>query len=103
MDDMAAATLLEIHERSKLPWIPATGAPEPLRAQLQIEMVRSDVHAAVEVETVGGETLHPGIEGEVLAAVFLGVIDQPIEEGCAESARAVGIVSDKVVDVEGAA
>ena len=49
-----------------------------------------------------GEALHAGIEGEVLAAVFPGVFDQPIEERGSISARAVGIMGNEVVDVESA-
>jgi hypothetical protein len=74
-----------------------------LRIQLQVEMVRGDIHAAIEVEAVGGKTLHAGIEGKVFAALFLRVFEQPIEKRGTESARAVGIVRDEVVDVEGAA
>jgi hypothetical protein len=66
-------------------------------------MVRSDVHAALEIKTVSGEALHTGIEREVLAAVFPGIFHKPIEKRGAESTRAVGIVGDQVVDVEGAA
>jgi len=63
-------------------------------------MVRSDIHAAIEIEAVRGEALHAGIEGEVFAAIFLRVLDQPIEKRGAESARAVGVVRDQVIDVE---
>jgi hypothetical protein len=66
-------------------------------------MVRSDIHAAIEIEAVGGKALDAGIEGEVLAALLLRVFDQPIEKRGAEAARAVGIVRNQIVDVEGAA
>lgn len=63
----------------------------------------SDIHAAIQIEAVGGEALHARIQGEVLAALLFGVFDQPIEKRGAESARAVGIVRDQIVDIEGAA
>ena len=66
-------------------------------------MVRGDIHAAIQIEAVGGESLHAGIEGEVLAALFLRMLDEPIEKRGAKSARAVGIVRDEIVDVKGAA
>ena len=66
-------------------------------------MMRRDVHAALEIKTVGGEALHARIEGEVFAAVFPGVFDQPIEKSRAESAGAIGIVGNQIVDGEGAA
>ena len=66
-------------------------------------MVGSDIHAPVQIKAVRGESLHTGIEGEVLAALLLCMFDEPIEKRGAKSARAVGIVGDEIVDVEGAA
>jgi len=65
-------------------------------------MVGADFHATIEIETVGGETLDAGIESEIVALFFLCVFDQPIEKGGAESAGAVGVMRDQIVDVEGA-
>src|SRR5438067_693754 len=65
-------------------------------------MVGADFHAAIEIETVGGETLDAGIESEIVALFFLRVFDEPIEKGGAESAGAVGVMRDQIVDVEGA-
>ena len=52
---------------------------------------------------MGRESLHAGIEGEVLAALLLGMLDEPVEKRGAKSARAVGIVRDEIVDIQGAA
>jgi hypothetical protein len=64
-------------------------------------MVGADFHAAVQVESVGCETLNAGIEGKVFTAFFPGVLDQPIEERSAEAAGTIGLVGNEVVDVEG--
>jgi hypothetical protein len=65
-------------------------------------MVGADFHPAIEIEPVGGETLDAGIESEIVALFFSGVFDQPIEKGGAESAGAVGVMRDQIVDVKGA-
>ncbi len=65
-------------------------------------MMRGDIHAAFQIEAVGRESLHAGIEGQVLASLLSGMLDQPIEKRGAESARAIGIVRDEIVDVKSA-
>lgn len=64
--------------------------------------MRCDIHPPVQIKAVRSESLHTGIEGEMLAALLLCMLDEPIEERGAKSARAVGIVGDEIVDVEGA-
>jgi hypothetical protein len=65
--------------------------------------MRCDIHASVQIKAVRGESLHTGIEGEVLARLLLRMFDEPIEKVGAKSARAVGIVRDEIVDVKGSA
>ncbi len=65
--------------------------------------MRRDIHAAIQIEAVGRESLHAGIEGEVFAALFPGMLDEPIEKRGAKSARTVGVVRDEIIDVKGAA
>src|SRR6266403_5211104 len=88
--------------RSRAAFAKATASQGGSRLQLQLEMVRADVHAAVEIETMGGETLDPRIQREVIAAVFLRVLDEPVEERGAEAARAIRFMGDEIVDVESA-
>lgn len=71
-----------------------------LRIQLQLEVMRGDVHAAIEIEAVGGEALHAGIKSKMLAAVVPGVRDKPIEKRRAKATRTIGVMGDQVVDVE---
>jgi hypothetical protein len=71
--------------------------------QLQLKVMRSDIHAPVQVKAVRSESLHTRIEGEVLASLLLLMFDEPIEKRGAKSARAVGIVRDEIVDVNSAA
>lgn len=68
-----------------------------------MEMVRGDVHAAIQIEAVRGEALDVRIKGKIFAPLFLRMLDEPIEKRGAEPARAVGIVGDEIVDVESAA
>src|SRR2546423_10273113 len=72
------------------------------RSDLELEMVGADFHAAIEIKAMGGETLDAGIESKIVALFFFCVFDQPIEKGSAESAGAVGVMRDQIVDVEGA-
>ena len=51
-----------------------------------MKMMRSDIHAPVQIKTVRGESLHTGIESEVLARLLLRIFDEPIEKGGAKSA-----------------
>jgi len=46
-------------------------------------MMAVDAHALAEVEAVGVETLHAGIEMELLALLLPGIPHQPVEEGIA--------------------
>ena len=73
------------------------------RGQREVEVVRSDVHAAFQIKAMRGESLHPGIQSKMLASLLLRVFDEPVEKHGAKSARAVGIVRDKIIDVKGAA
>jgi len=65
--------------------------------------MRRDIHAVIEIEAVSRESLHAGIQGEVFAALFPGMFDEPIEKGRAISARTVGIVGNEIINVERAA
>ena len=66
-------------------------------------MMRSDIHTAIQIEPVGRKSLHAGIQREVLATLFPGMLDEPIEKRGAESAGAIRIVRDEIVDIESAA
>lgn len=66
-------------------------------------MVRTNVHATVEIKPVRGKTLDAGIEREVLTSMRLRMFDEPIEKRGTESPRAVGFVRNQVVDIECAA
>lgn len=66
-------------------------------------MVGCDVHAVIKIKAVGGETLDAGIQRQIIAAIFLRVLDEPIEERGAEAAGAIDLVGDEIVDVKGAA
>ena len=65
-------------------------------------MMRGDIHAAVQIKTVRGESLHTGIEREVFAFIFPGVFDQPVEERGAVTAGAFPFVGDKIVEIKSA-
>jgi len=88
----------EIAEENKY----APRSPRSIR-ELQLKVMRSDIQAPVQVKAVRSESLHTGIEGEVLASLLLRMFDEPIEKRGAKSARAVGIVRDEIVDVKSAA
>ena len=64
--------------------------------------MRSDIHAPVQVKAVRRESLHTGIEREVLATLLVRMFNEPIEKRGAKSARPVGIVRDEIVDVKSA-
>src|SRR5438128_1704830 len=65
--------------------------------------MRSNVHTLVQIKAVRSESLHTGIKGKGFAPLLLRVLDEPIEKSSTKSARAVGIVRDKIIDVKGAA
>jgi len=65
--------------------------------------MRRDIHAAFQIEAVGRESLHAGIQSQVFAALFFGMLDKPIEKRGAKSARTVGVMGDEIIDVESAA
>ena len=64
-------------------------------------MVGGYIHAPVQIKTMRRKSLDAGIEREVLAALFLRILDQPIKKRGAESAGAIGIMGDEIVDVKG--
>src|SRR3954468_18768263 len=64
------------------------------------EVMRSDLHALVQIEAVRIEALHAGIERERFAIFAPRFLDEPVEQLAAVALRAIGLARDEIIDVE---
>src|SRR5207244_3687670 len=70
-----------------LPTLSGKSPERTLGRQLEREMVGRDMHALPQIEAVGIETLHSGIELEIHAAMGASLRDEPAQQGLAVTLR----------------
>ncbi len=82
------------------PALSAIGVQLPLLAELQREMVRSDLHPLQKVKPMRVEALDARVQRKLATTFSPCFCYQPIEKLPAKSARSIALARDKIVHVQ---